>query len=73
MHFMNPTPEKNPLHHTQKARGEMVRLIQHLREDVGKVTDPKAQALLEISAEVLTGLVNAFSAFEARNEAAWRH
>ena len=50
----------------------MRQLIEHLREDVGKVTEPKAQALLETSAEVLTGLVKAFDDYENKSEAAWR-
>ena len=50
----------------------MRQLIDLLREDVGKVTEPKAQALFETSAEVLTGLVKAFDDSEKKNEAAWR-
>ena len=50
----------------------MRQLIEHLREDVGKVTEPKAQALFETSAEVLTGLVKAFGDDENGNEKAWR-
>ena len=50
----------------------MLQLIEHLREDVGKVTEPKAQALFETSAEVLTGLVKAFDDYEKKSEAAWR-
>ena len=43
------------MHHTQKIKARMRQLIEHLREDVDKVTEPKAQALFETSAEVLTG------------------
>ena len=50
----------------------MRQLIEHLREDVGKVTEPKAQALFETSAEVLTGLVKALEDYEKKSEAAWR-
>jgi hypothetical protein len=50
----------------------MRQLIAHLRDDVGKVTEPKAQALFETSAEVLTGLVKAFDDYEKKREAAWR-
>ena len=66
------TAENNPIHHTQKIKVQMRQLIDHLREDVGKVTEPKAQALFETSAEVLTGLVKAFDDYEKKNEAAWR-
>ena len=62
----------NPVHHTHKIKARMRQLIEHLREDVGKVTEPKAQALFETSAEVLTGLVKAFNDYENKSEAAWR-
>ena len=66
------TAENNPIHHTQKIKVQMRQLIDHLREDVGKVEEPKAQALFETSAEVLTGLVKAIDDYEKKNEAAWR-
>jgi hypothetical protein len=69
---MKPLSENNPIHHTQKIKVQMRQLIDHLREDVGKVTEPKAQALFETSAEVLTGLVKAFDDYEKKSEAAWR-
>jgi hypothetical protein len=50
----------------------MGQLIEHLRKDIEKVTEPKAQALFETSAEVLNGLVKAFDDYEKKNEAAWR-
>ena len=49
----------------------MLQLIEHLREDVGKVAEPKAQALFETSAEVLSGLVKAFNDYEKKSGAAW--
>ena len=69
---MKLSSKNNPIHHTQKIKARMGQLIEHLREDVGKVTEPKAQALFETSAEVLTGLVKAFSDYEKKSEAAWR-
>jgi hypothetical protein len=62
----------NPIHHTQKIKAQMRQLIDHLRKDVGKVTEPKAQALFETSAEVLTGLFKAFDDYEKKSEEAWR-
>jgi hypothetical protein len=69
---MRPSSENNPIHHTQKIKAQLRQLIDHLREDVGKITEPKAQALFETSAEVLTGLVKAFDDYEKKSEAAWR-
>ena len=69
---MNPPLENNPIRHTHKIKAQMRQIITHLREDVGKVTEAKAQSLFETSAEVLTGLVKAFEDFEKKTEAAWR-
>ena len=69
---MKPSSENDPIHHTQKIKAQMRQLIDHLRNDVGKVTEPKAQALFETSAEVLTGLVKAFDDYETKSEEAWR-
>ena len=62
----------NPLHHTTKIKARLRQLIDHLRGDVEKVTEPKAQALFETSAEVLTGLCKAFNDYEQKSERAWR-
>jgi preprotein translocase subunit SecE len=69
---MNSSSKNNAVHHTQKIKARMRQLIEHLREDVGKVTEPKAQALFETFAVVLTGLVKAFNDYEKKSEAAWR-
>ena len=69
---MKPASANNPIHHTRKVKARVCELIEHLREDVGKVSEPKAQALFETSAEVLTGLAKAFDDYEKMTEAAWR-
>ena len=69
---MNPPLENNPIRHTHKIKAQMRQIIKHLREDVGKVTEARAEALFETSAEVLTGLVKAFVDYEQKSEAAWR-
>ena len=69
---MKLSSKNSPVRHTQKIKAWMGQLIEHLREDVGKITEPKAQALFETSAEVLTGLVKAFNDYGKRSEAAWR-
>jgi len=67
---MKPSSTSTTNHHTQKLKAQMRQLIDHLREDVGKVTEPKAQALFETSAEVLTGLVKAVDDYEKKSEEA---
>jgi hypothetical protein len=69
---MQRNTSNNPIHHTQKIKARMRQLVAHLRRDVEKVTEPKAQALFETSAEVLTGLVKAFDDYEKKSEEAWR-
>ena len=69
---MKPSANSNPIHHTRKIKARMRQLVEHLREDVGKIIEPKAQALFETSAEVLTGLVKAFDDYEQKSEAAWQ-
>ncbi|HEU4754023.1 MAG TPA: hypothetical protein VFU47_13015 [Armatimonadota bacterium] len=68
----NPYPENDPRHHTCNVRGMLDDLVQHLREDIGKVDEPKAQALFETAAEVLLGLRTAFQHYEQASEPAMR-
>jgi hypothetical protein len=63
--------ESDPRHHTQKLKQMLNDTAEHARQDVSKVSDPKAQALFETTAEVLKGLVKAFDDFEQKHERAW--
>lgn len=63
--------ESDPRHHTMKLKGMLRDAARHAREDVGKVQDPKAQALFETTAEVLNGLATAYDHFERGSERAW--
>lgn len=64
--------ETDPRHHTSKIKGKLDELITHLREDVTKVNEPKAQALFETTAEVLKGLATAYSHYDQHSEQAWK-
>jgi len=64
--------ESDPRYHTANIRATLHDLIGHLRQDVGKFDEPKAQALFETSAEVLAGLEAAFEHYESGAEAAMR-
>jgi len=55
--------------HLQKALQEM---IDHTRRDITKVQEPRFQALLETTAEVLIGLQTAFKDYNEGREEAWR-
>lgn len=66
-----PYSEDDPRHHTEKLKGMLTEVVQHAREDISKVHDPKAQALFETTAEVLLGLRKAYEDFE-QGAPAWR-
>jgi hypothetical protein len=69
---MTSAVDRDPRHHTQKMKNLLNETIAHLREDIDKVDEPQLQAMFETSAEVLGGLVKAFSDYEQKNESAWR-
>ena len=69
---MTDRPASDPIRHTQQIRERLQGLIDHLREDIGKVDEPQAMALFETSAEVLGGLQRAFEHYEEKKEAAWQ-
>ena len=63
-------PENDPRHHTAKIKRMLTDAMDHCREDVGKITEPKAQALFETTAEVLQGLAKAFEHYDTGAEPA---
>jgi len=69
---MTDAVESDPRHHTQKMQKALEEIRNHLREDIGKVDEPRLQAMFETSAEVLQGLIKSFQDYEAKSEAAWR-
>jgi hypothetical protein len=69
---MASAADRDPRHHTQKMKKRLNETIAHLREDIEKVDEPRLKAMFETSAEVLGGLVKAFSDYEQKNESAWR-
>ena len=60
--------EDNPLYHVVKVRGMLHAVMRHCRQDNDKVSDPKAQAIFETTAEVLEGLINAYRRYEREFE-----
>jgi len=70
---MSATETKSdPRHHTANIKRMLNQVIEHVREDVEKVNDPKAQALFETTAEVLKGLLTAYDHYDSKSEPAWR-
>ena len=70
--FMKTITSRDPRAHTANIREEFSEVVRHLREDVQKLDDPKAQALFETAAEVISGLDKAFKHYEEKSEEAWR-
>jgi len=66
------TTERDPRQHTANVKRMLSDVREHLRQDVTKVDDPKAQALFETTAEVLQGLMAAYDHYESRSEPAWK-
>ena len=69
---METIASKDPRAHTANVRKEFRELIDHLRRDIDKIDEPKAQALFETTAEVISGLDTAFKHYEEKNEDAWK-
>ena len=72
MHYMETIPSKDPRAHTANVRNKFRELIDHLRGDIKKIDEPKAQALFETTAEVISGLDTAFKHYEEKRENAWK-
>ena len=69
---MKTIESSEPQAHTKNIRGKFRELVQHLRDDVKRVDEPKARALFETAAEVITGLDTAFQHYEEKSEQAWK-
>jgi hypothetical protein len=69
---METIASKDPRAHTANVRKEFRELIEHLRRDINKIDEPKAQALFETAAEVIGGLETAFKHYEEKSEEAWK-
>jgi len=62
----------DPRVHAQRIREMLRDTMVHARQDEARVTDPKALALFETTAEVLQGLITAYEHFEQKSEPVWR-
>jgi protease I len=70
---VKPIPNApDPGRHAQHLKLLLNDVAARARDDVRKVSDPKAQALFETTAETLKGLEKAFDDYEATREEAWK-
>ena len=68
---MNETTN-DPVTHSRNIQKQLGELIEHTKRDLDRVSEPRFQALLETTAEVLGGLRTAFEHYEKGSEKAWR-
>ena len=61
----------DPVVHTTAVADKLGEVFEHLRGAIDKVSEPRAQALFETAAEVLSGLRTAFIHYGERKEKAW--
>ena len=64
--------QMTPQQHAAHIASLLQQAQQECKSDVGRVTDPKAQALFETVAETLGGICKALGDYQQGNEAAWR-
>jgi hypothetical protein len=62
----------DPKIHSTHIQEALEDVIQHVRQDIEKVEEPRFQALLETTAEVLIGLRTAFKDYSEGREKAWK-
>lgn len=68
---MKNESSSDPAVHSENIQRQLDELIRHARDDIAKVNEPRFQALLETTAEVLTGLKTAYRHYDEKREAAW--
>ena len=68
---MKTEDSSDPQVHQENITRRLDELIQHAREDIDRVSEPRFQALLETTAEVLTGLRTAYQHYGEKRERAW--
>jgi len=64
--------ESDPRELTPRIKQLLTETLELARKNVGKINDPKAQALFETTAEVLGGLKKAYEHYEKQAEGAWK-
>jgi hypothetical protein len=62
----------DPKVHAHNVQGMLTEVVDHLRQDLELIKEPKAQALFETGAEVLVGLRTAFEHYATGAEKAFR-
>lgn len=64
--------QKTPQQHAAHIASLLQQARQECRADIKRVSDPKAQALFETTAEAVGGLCKALSDYQKGSEGVWR-
>ena len=64
--------QADPSRPTAELHRMLTEVVRRAREDVRTVREPRAQALMETTAEVCTGLATAYEHYQEQSEPAWR-
>jgi hypothetical protein len=64
----NPEDSSSPVVHSSHIRKQITELIDHLNADLTRVDDLRFRALLEVAAEMLGGVREAFAHYDEGRE-----
>jgi hypothetical protein len=64
-------PQENPTSPAARAKQHLQELIIQLQADAPQVTDPRTQAVFEMSADVLSGLLKQFARLDTGHDHAF--
>lgn len=64
--------QMTPQLHARQIASLLQQAQRECRTDIGRIDDPKAQALFETVAEVLGGTIKALNDYQSGTEQAWR-
>jgi hypothetical protein len=62
----------DPKVHSAEIQHKLEDLVEYIRRDIDSTSEPRFQALLETSAEVLIGMRTAFRDYSEGKEKAWK-
>lgn len=65
------TDRTDPKVDSKDIQKKLEELIERVRKDVDRIEEPRFEALLETTAEVLIGLRTAFKDYNEKHEKAW--
>ena len=65
------TVEHDPRVRAERIRRQLQDTLKDLRHDIEHVEEPQLKAIMEVSAEVVAGLVKTLQEYSRKSESAW--